>query len=92
MRVAMRWKAALPVAALRHAHVANKAVAVGAGSLVALNWRRVMTRGGLEGVERAERPLMRQLLGQQACVQSKGSERVSSHGGHRQMTEAHRMR
>ena len=64
MRVAMRWVAALPVAALRHAYVANKAVAVGAGSLVALDWRRVRPRSGMEGVERAERPLVRQVLGQ----------------------------
>ena len=82
MRVAMRWVAALPVAALGHARVANETVAVRAGRLVALDWRRDRPLGRMEGVERAERPLVRQVLGQQACVQSKAKVvSGSSHGG-----------
>ena len=68
MRVAVRWVAAPPVAALGHARVANKAVAVRAGRLVAVDWRRDQPLGRMEGVERAERPLVRQVLGQLACA------------------------
>ena len=64
----MRWVAAPPVAALGHARVADEAVAVGAGRLVAIDRRRDRPLGRMEGVERAERPLVRQVLGQQACA------------------------
>ena len=82
VRVAMRWVAAPPVAALGHARVADKAVAVRASRLVAIDGRRDQPLGRMEGVERAERPLVRQVLGQQACVQSKAKVvSGSSHGG-----------
>ena len=68
VRVAMRWVAAPPVAALGHARVANEAVAVRAGRLVAVDWRRDRPLGRMEGVERAERTLVWQVLWQQACA------------------------
>ena len=82
VRVAMRWVAAPPGAALGHARVADEAVAVGASRLVAIDWRRDQPLGCMEGVERAERPLVRQVLGQQAWVQSKAKVvSGSAHGG-----------
>ena len=69
MRIAVRRRvAAPPVTALRHARVADEAVAVGASRLIAIERRRDRPLGRMEGVERAERPLVRQVLGQQACA------------------------
>ena len=59
VRVAMRWVAAPPMAALGHARVADEAVA---SRLVAIDGRRDQPLGRMEGVERAERPLVRQVL------------------------------
>ena len=71
VRVAVRWGrelVALPVAARGHGRVTREAVAVGAGRLVAIGRRRDRPLGRMEGVERAERPLVWQVLGQQACA------------------------
>ena len=69
MRIAVRRRvAAPPVAARGHGRVAREAVAVGAGRLVAIDRRRDRPLGRMEGVERAERTLVRQVLGQQACA------------------------
>ena len=69
MRIAVRRRvAAPPVTALGHARVADEAVAVGASRLIAIERRRDRPLGRMEGVERAERPLVRQVLGQQACA------------------------
>ena len=78
MRIAVRRRvAAPPVAALRHRRVAREAVAVGATRLVAIDGRRDRPLGRMEGVERAERTLVRQVLGQQACtVQARQAVRV----------------
>ena len=62
VRVAMRWVAAPPMAALGHARVADEAVAIRASRLVAIDGRRDQPLGRMEGVERAERPLVRQVL------------------------------
>jgi hypothetical protein len=60
VRVAVRRGVAPPpMAALGHARVADKAVAVGASRLVAVDWRRDRPLGRMEVVERAERTLVR---------------------------------
>ena len=71
VRVAVRWGrelVALPVAARGHGRVTREAVAVGAGRLVAFDSRFDRPLDRMEGVERAERTLVRQVLGQQACA------------------------
>ena len=69
MRIAVRRRvAAPPVAARGHGRVADEAIAVGAGRLVAIERRRDRPLARMEGAERAERPLVRQVLGQQACA------------------------
>ena len=71
VRVAVRRHprlAASPVAARGHGRIAREAVAVGAGRLVAIGRRCDRPLGRKEGVEGAERPLVRQVLGQQACA------------------------